>query len=91
MSLSGVFIPLITPFKDDEVEYTSYKRLVEFYLNKGVHGFIPLGTTSESPTISDLEYEKIIKKNIEYTNDAAVPIYIGLGGNNTKKVVKNIR
>ena len=90
MSLSGVFVPLVTPFKDDEVDYVSYKRLVEFYLTKGVHGFIPLGTTSESPTVSDLEYEKIIEKTIEYTN-GAVPIYVGLGGNNTKKVVEKLK
>lgn len=90
MSLSGVFVPLVTPFKDDGVDYVSYKRLIEFYLSKGVHGFIPLGTTSESPTISDLEYEKIIEKTIEYTN-GVIPIYVGLGGNNTKKVVKRLK
>ncbi|MCB2293650.1 4-hydroxy-tetrahydrodipicolinate synthase [Clostridium algoriphilum] len=90
MAISGVFIPLITPFKEGKVDYVSYKRLVDFYLNKGVHGFIPLGTTSESPTISDLEYEKIIEKTIEYTN-GAVPIYVGLGGNDTKKVVEKLK
>lgn len=90
MSISGVFVPLITPFKDYEVDYVSYKRLIDFYLTKGVHGFIPLGTTSESPTISELEYEKIIEKTIEYTN-GVVPIYVGLGGNNTKQVVDRLK
>ncbi|MCB2298573.1 4-hydroxy-tetrahydrodipicolinate synthase [Clostridium tagluense] len=90
MAIAGVFIPLITPFKEDKVDYISYKRLIDFYLTKGVHGFIPLGTTSESPTISDLEYEKIIEKTIEYTN-GTVPIYVGLGGNNTKKVVEKLK
>ena len=90
MAISGVFIPLVTPFKEGKVDYVSYKRLVDFYLNKGVHGFIPLGTTSESPTITDLEYEKIIEKTIEYTN-GAVPIYVGLGGNDTRKVVEKLK
>lgn len=90
MAISGVFVPLVTPFKDGKVDYVSYKRLVDFYLTKGVHGFIPLGTTSESPTITDLEYEKIIEKTIEYTN-GAVPIYVGLGGNDTRKVVEKLK
>jgi len=90
MAITGVFIPLVTPFKEGKVDYVSYKRLVDFYLTKGVHGFIPLGTTGESPTISDFEYEEIIEKTIEYTN-GSVPIYVGLGGNNTKKVVEKLK
>ncbi|MBU3202339.1 4-hydroxy-tetrahydrodipicolinate synthase [Clostridium estertheticum] len=90
MAISGVFIPLVTPFKDGNVDYVSYKKLIDYYLTKGVHGFIPLGTTSEGPTISDLEYEEIIEKTIEYTN-GSVPIYVGLGGNNTKKVVEKLK
>ncbi|MPQ34179.1 4-hydroxy-tetrahydrodipicolinate synthase [Clostridium estertheticum] len=90
MAISGVFIPLVTPFKDGNVDYVSYKKLIDYYLTKGVHGFIPLGTTSEGPTISDFEYEEIIEKTIEYTN-GSVPIYVGLGGNNTKKVVEKLK
>jgi len=90
MNISGVFVPLITPFKDEVVDYVSYKRMIDFYLTKGVHGFIPLGTTGESPTISEFEYEKIIEKTIEYTK-GTVPIYVGLGGNNTKKVVERLK
>jgi 4-hydroxy-tetrahydrodipicolinate synthase len=90
MAITGVLVPLITPFKEDKVDYVSYKRMVDFYLTKGVHGFVPLGTTGESPTVSELEYEEIIEKTIEYTN-GAVPIYVGLGGNNTKKVVDKLK
>lgn len=90
MSITGVFVPLITPFKEDQVDYVSYKRMIDFYLAKGVHGFVPLGTTGESPTISDLEYEKIIEKTIEYTK-GTVPIYVGLGGNDTRKVVEKLK
>jgi len=77
MAITGVFVPLVTPFKDGMVDYVSYEKMVDFYLTKGVHGFIPLGTTGEGPTISELEYEKIIEKTIEYTN-GVVPIYVGL-------------
>lgn len=90
MSLQGIFVPLITPFKDDKVDFNSYKRMIDFYLTKGIDGFIPLGTTGEIPTITTSEYEEIIDKTVEYTN-GAVPIYVGLGGNNTKAVVERLK
>lgn len=90
MSIKGVFVPLITPFKEDKVDFNSYKRMVDNYLTKGIHGFIPLGTTGESPVIADKEYEVIIEKTMEYVN-GKVPVYIGLGGNNTKKVVEKLK
>jgi 4-hydroxy-tetrahydrodipicolinate synthase len=90
MALNGVFVPLITPFKNDEVDFDSYKKLIDFYITKGISGFIPLGTTGESPTISDLEYEKIIEKTLEYVNKKT-SVYVGLGGNNTKKVVEKLK
>lgn len=90
MSLQGIFVPLLTPFKDDKIDFNSYKRMIDFYLTKGINGFVPLGTTGESPTITDSEYEEIVEKTIEYTK-GAVPIYVGLGGNNTKKVVSQLK
>lgn len=90
MSLQGIFVPLLTPFKDDKVDFNSYKKMIDFYLSKGINGFVPLGTTGESPTITESEYEEIIEKTMEYTK-GAVPIYVGLGGNNTKKVVSQLK
>lgn len=90
MKIQGVWVPLITPFKDDKVDLVSYKRLVDHYISKGVAGILPLGTTGETPTLSDYEYEEIIEKTMEYT-DNRVPVYIGLGGNNTSKVVKQLK
>ena len=90
MAISGVFVPLITPFKNDEVDFVSYKKMIDFYLTKGIHGFVPLGTTGESPTVTEKEYEAIIEKTMEYTNNA-VPVYIGLGGNNTKSLLPKLK
>ncbi len=90
MAISGVFVPLITPFKNDEVDFVSYKKMIDFYLTKGIHGFVPLGTTGESPTVNEKEYEAIIEKTMEYTNNA-VPVYIGLGGNNTKGLLPKLK
>ncbi len=90
MRLQGIYVPLITPFKEDNVDFISYKKLINNYLDSGINGFIPLGTTGESPTISDYEFEDVIEKTIEYTK-GKLPIYIGVGGNNTKKVIEQIK
>jgi 4-hydroxy-tetrahydrodipicolinate synthase len=90
MKLQGVYVPLITPFTDDKIDFESYKRLIDHYLSKNISGVIPLGTTGESPTISEHEYEEIIEKTMEYT-DGKVPVFVGIGGNDTRKVVKNIK
>lgn len=90
MKLSGVLLPIITPFADDEVDYKSYKLLIDYYISKGISGIIPLGTTGEGPTISSEEFSGIIEKTIEYV-DNRVPIYVGLGGNNTLEVIKKLK
>jgi 4-hydroxy-tetrahydrodipicolinate synthase len=90
MKMTGVWVPLITPFKGDNVDFDSYKKLVDYYINKGATGLIPLGTTGESPTVSEEEFEEIVSKTMEY-NNGRVPVYVGVGGNYTKKVVKQLK
>lgn len=88
--LEGIWLPIITPFSKDEIDYKSYKKLIDHYIDKGISGLIPLGTTGEVPTISDYEYEELIEKTMEYVKNR-VPVYVGLGGNNTHKVVKQLK
>jgi 4-hydroxy-tetrahydrodipicolinate synthase len=88
--IKGVYVPLVTPFKDDKVDFNSLKKMVDFYISKGAHGLMPLGTTGESPTILEDEYEAIVASTMEYAN-GRVPVYVGLGGNNTKKVVEKLK
>jgi len=90
MKIEGLWLPIITPFKNNEIDYVSYKRLIDYYIDKGISGLIPLGTTGESPTISEEEYENILEKTMEYAKNR-VPVYVGLGGNNTSKVVKQLK
>ena len=90
MKLQGIYVPLITPFKDEKVDFDSYKRMIDFYLKYDISGFIPLGTTGESPTISEYEFEEIIEKTMEFNNNK-VPIFIGTGGNCTSEVVKKLK
>ncbi|MDH7479669.1 MAG: 4-hydroxy-tetrahydrodipicolinate synthase [Syntrophomonadaceae bacterium] len=90
MAVEGIWLPIITPFSNDKVDYSSYKKLVNHYIKKGVTGIIPLGTTGESPTVAEDEFEKVVDKTVEYVN-GRVPIYVGVGGNYTKKVLKMLK
>lgn len=89
MSINGVWVPVITPFKDDKVDFASYKRLVEHYIEEGVSGIMPVATTGETPTLSETEYEGIIAESVQIAN-GRIPVIIGLGGNNTKEVIKKL-
>lgn len=90
MKLDGIWLPIITPFREDMVDLKSYEKLINYYIDKGISGIIPLGTTGESPTISDMEYELILDKTMEYVN-GRVPVLVGAGGNYTKNVIEKIK
>jgi 4-hydroxy-tetrahydrodipicolinate synthase len=90
MQLNGVWLPIITPFKNDKIDFKSYKRLIEHYSEKGISGFIPLGTTGEIPTLSDYEFEEMIERTMDY-NKKRLPIYVGVGGNYTAQVIKKVK
>lgn len=90
MRIDGVWLPIITPFLDHKVDFNSYRRMIEHYIGKGVTGIIPLGTTGESPTVDDSEFEEIIEKTMEYVN-GRVPVIVGVGGNNTRKVQEKLK
>ena len=88
--ISGVWLPVITPFADGAVDLVSYERLLEHYLARGVRGIFPLGTTGESPTIDDDEMEAIVDRTLSVVA-GRVPVFVGIGGNATAKVLKTIR
>ena len=89
-NLGGVYLPVVTPFCDNAVDYQSYVNLLNYYKEKDISGFIPLGTTGESPCITDDEYKRIIHTTLE-TVDGQLPVFAGIGGNFTDKVIKRIR
>ena len=86
----GVLLPVITPFIDGKVDIATYKKLLVYYLSKGIHGLIPLGTTGESPTIEEDEYDQIVETTIDVAKDR-VPIYMGVSSNSTRKVIDQIK
>jgi 4-hydroxy-tetrahydrodipicolinate synthase len=86
---NALWLPLITPFKDGAVDFASYERLVAHYVAQGVDALFPLGTTGESPTLDEAESEALIERTLAVAGD--VPVFAGVGGNATAKVVKTLR
>ena len=88
--ITGVWVPLVTPFKDGAVDLASYRRLIEHYIGKGVSGLFPLGTTGEAPTLDEAEEDAIVAETVEAVA-GRVPVFVGIGSNATAKVIKTIK
>ena len=86
-ALYGVWLPIVTPFHDGAVDLASYERLVDHYVGQGVSGIFPLSTTGEGPAIDDDEAEAIVERTLAVVA-GRVPVFVGVGGNITAKVVK---
>ncbi len=88
--LKGTGVAVVTPFNEDEsIDYQSLDKTIDFLLDGGVNFLVILGTTGEASTI---EYEEKVELiNFVYNKvDGKVPIVVGVGGNNTKEVLKNL-
>lgn len=82
----GSITALITPFKNDEVDAKAFQRLVEWQIDQGTHGLVPVGTTGESPTLSHEEHKRVIELCIEAAG-GRVPVIAGTGSNCTSEAV----
>lgn len=88
--LRGTGIAMVTPFtKSGQVDVPSLEKLVNFVIDGGVNYIVVLGTTAESATLTKDEKE-LVKKTITGANAGRVPLVLGLGGNNTQEVVREI-
>ena len=82
----GSFTALITPFDGGEVDYDAFGRLVEFQIEAGTHGLVPVGTTGESPTLSHDEHQRVVEACIAGAK-GRVPVIAGAGSNSTKEAI----
>lgn len=88
---TGLGIALITPFKEDEsVDYDALGRLLDYQLQNGIDYLVVLGTTAETPTLTDDEKINIIRF-VQNKVKGSVPIVLGLGGNCTRAVVEKLK
>ena len=91
IKLQGAFTALVTPMKDTgEPDYEGFGRLIEFQIEHGIDGLVPLGTTGETPTLEDEEEEKLIKIAVEKAK-GRVPLIVGAGSNDTKHMLRYVQ
>ncbi len=84
-------VALITPFKEDEsIDFEALGKLIDFQINNGIDYLVVLGTTAETPTLSETEKKQIIQFAVERVN-GRVPVVLGVGGNSTKSVVEKLK
>ena len=83
----GSIPALITPFKNGNIDYESFYKIIEWSLSEGSHGFVPCGTTGESPTLSHQEHIKIVDECVRIV-DKRVPVIAGTGSNNTVEAIE---
>ncbi len=86
---AGTWTALITPFKEDgSIDEKAWRNLIKIQIKNGVTGILPLGTTGESPTISQEEREILLKTAVEEAKNK-IMVMAGTGSNCTKKTIEN--
>ena len=90
--LRGVIVPLVTPFNEDlSVDFAGLAELVEYCIEElECDGLVPCGTTGESPTLSHVEHDEVIRAVIRQTKNR-VPVIASSGANSTREAVEMTR
>ena len=83
----GSFVALITPFRNGAIDEQCLQSLVEWHIEEGTHGLVPVGTTGESPTLSHAEHGRVVELVIEAAA-GRVPVIAGAGSNATAEAIE---
>jgi 4-hydroxy-tetrahydrodipicolinate synthase len=86
----GSMPALITPFQNGELDLDTLEKLVEWHIGEGSHGFVPVGTTGESPTLTHEEHEIVIDTVVKAAA-GRVPVIAGAGSNNTVEAMRFVQ
>ena len=94
MSVGGRFkgsmTALVTPFQDGVVDEDGFRAFVDWQIDSGTHGLVPVGTTGESPTLTHDEHNRVVRICVEQAN-GRVPVIAGAGSNSTSEAVEFAR
>lgn len=86
--LKGAITALITPFSQaGEIDEKALRDLVEWQISEGINGFVPVGTTGESPTLTHSEHKRVVEITIAQTKNR-VPVIAGAGSNSTAEAIE---
>lgn len=86
----GSMPALVTPFRNGELDLETLKKLVEWHIGEGTNGFVPVGTTGESPTLTHREHETVIETVVKAAA-GRVPVVAGAGSNNTVEAIRFVQ
>ncbi|MCD7936753.1 MAG: 4-hydroxy-tetrahydrodipicolinate synthase [Tannerellaceae bacterium] len=91
VNLKGMGVALVTPFKNDgSVDYDALNRLVDYQLQNGTDYLVVLGTTAETPTLTEEEKKKITEQVVTKVR-GRIPVILGVGGNCTRSIVEKLK
>lgn len=91
INLRGLGVALITPFNEDEtIDFTALGKLIEHLIQNSIDYLVVLGTTAETPTLSDSEKKEVVTFVRDRVN-GRVPIVLGVGGNCTNSIVSQLK
>ena len=89
--LLGTGVALVTPFKSDKhIDFDALESLVNYQIDGGINYLVVLGTTGETATLSSEEQDQVKNKVVE-VNNGRIPLVVGVGGNNTRVVVEELK
>ena len=80
-------VALITPFQNGEIDWQTLDELIDFQLENGIDGIVPVGTTGESPTLNHDEHKKVIARVVKAVG-GKVPVIAGAGSNSTAEAIE---
>jgi len=83
----GSLPALVTPFKDGQLDLDALKKLVDWHVDQGSNGLVPVGTTGESPTLSHEEHDLVVETVVKQAA-GRIPVIAGAGSNNTAETVR---
>jgi 4-hydroxy-tetrahydrodipicolinate synthase len=88
--LRGTGVALVTPFAaNGDIDFDALGKVIDFVIDGGVEYVVSLGTTGETPTLDKQEKKDIVGYTFEKVADR-VPVVVGIGGNNTRELVKDL-
>ena len=90
IGLHGSMTAMVTPFRDGEVDWPRVDALVDRQIDGGTDWLVPLGTTGESPTLTQLERERILSMVVDRATGRC-GVLVGTGSNNTAETVARTR